>query len=168
MHFYMYVKGQKTGAVNGSVTQKGRENSCLCTWFELGVETPVDQNTGYAAGKRRHQPLKIRKEIDKASPLLYQMAVNNELASSVILKFWKVGTTKTGATGQETQYYTVTLTNAQIRGVKQYTPDHASEESARNQSTYEYEEVQFTYQKIEVVFTDGGISAVDDWEAPVT
>ena len=115
MHFYMTVAGTKTTNVEGSVTQKGREKSSLCTWFELGVETPVDDLTGYAAGKRRHQPVKIRKEIDKASPLLYNMAVNNELAKTVTLKFWKVGTAAIGATGAETQYYTVTLTNAQIR-----------------------------------------------------
>ena len=29
------------------------------------------------------------------------------------------------------------------------------------------EEVSFTYQKIEWTFEDGGITAEDDWEAPV-
>jgi type VI secretion system secreted protein Hcp len=30
----------------------------------------------------------------------------------------------------------------------------------------EYEEIAFTYQKIEWTWTDGGITAGDDWEAP--
>ena len=167
MHFYIYLKGQKTGAVKGSVTQKGREDSSLCHWYECGVQTPTDKMTGYAAGKRIHDPLKILKEIDKATPLIFQMACNNELLTSVVLKFWKVGTSKTGATGQETQYYTITLTNARINGVRQHTPEHASDAAGASRSTYEVEEVSFTYQKIEIAWTDGGITAMDDWEAPV-
>jgi type VI secretion system secreted protein Hcp len=31
----------------------------------------------------------------------------------------------------------------------------------------EYEEVAFTYQKIEWTWNDGGIMAMDDWEAPL-
>ncbi len=31
----------------------------------------------------------------------------------------------------------------------------------------EYEEVAFTYQKIEWTWMDGGITAMDDWESPV-
>jgi type VI secretion system secreted protein Hcp len=30
----------------------------------------------------------------------------------------------------------------------------------------EFEEISFTYQKIEWTWTDGGITADDDWEAP--
>ena len=30
----------------------------------------------------------------------------------------------------------------------------------------EYEEVSFTYQKIEWTWNDGGLMAGDDWEAP--
>jgi len=31
----------------------------------------------------------------------------------------------------------------------------------------EYEEITFTYQKIEWVWKDGNITAMDDWEAAV-
>ena len=31
----------------------------------------------------------------------------------------------------------------------------------------EYEEIAFTYQKIEWTWNDGGLTAMDDWEAPV-
>jgi type VI secretion system secreted protein Hcp len=164
---YMYLTGQKSGAIKGSVTQKGRENSSIFTYFDFGVQVPTDQMTGFAAGKRRHQPLTIRKEIDVASPLIFQMACNNEVVKTAVFKFWKVGTSKTGVTGQEQQYLTITLTNAHVTEYKGYTPESHAADAATRQSTWDYEEIQFTYQKIEYVWTDGGISAMDDWEAPV-
>ena len=29
----------------------------------------------------------------------------------------------------------------------------------------EYEEITFTYQRIEWIWTDGGVTAMDDWES---
>jgi type VI secretion system secreted protein Hcp len=167
MHFYVYLKGSKSGAIKGGVTQKGREDSSLAHWYECALETPTDKMTGYSAGKRIHAPLKILKEIDKATPLIYQMACNNEVLTSVILKFWKVGTGKIGTQGTETQHFTITLTNARINALRQHTPEHASDAAGASKSTYEVEEVSFTFQKIDMVWTDGGISASDDWESPV-
>lgn len=168
MHFYMYVKGQKSGQITGGVTQKGREGSSLCSWFELGVEVPFDVNSGLSSGKRAHQPVKIRKQIDQASPLLYNMAVTNELATSVILKFWKTGTPDVkGGSGSEVQYYTVELANATIHSVRQYTQDDHSTDARGQTSTWEYEEIQFSFQKITVTWTQGGKVATDDWESPV-
>jgi type VI secretion system secreted protein Hcp len=166
MNFYMYVKGQKSGPVKGSVTQKGREDSCLCYWYDMGVETPTDKMSGGAAGKRVHKLFKVRKEIDKATPIFFTMATTNELATSVIFKYWKVGTSKTGASGQEVQHYTITLTNARLAGLLQFTPEHQGSETTAMHSTHDVEELSFAYQKIEIVWTDGGISAMDDWETP--
>jgi type VI secretion system secreted protein Hcp len=167
MHFYLKMKGSKSGAVKGSVTQKGREDTSLCTWYQAGFETPTDDLTGQFSGKRRHKALRIRKEIDKASPIIYQMGVNNEILTEVTLLFWRVGHSKVGGTGQETQYYTIKLTNAAIQSVQQYTPDHAAGEQGQQRSTWEYEEIAFTYQAIDVTWMEGGITAHDDWEAPV-
>ncbi|MGH7298135.1 MAG: type VI secretion system tube protein TssD [Polyangiaceae bacterium] len=166
MMFYMYAKGTKTGDVKGSVTQKGRENSCLCSWYDMGVDTPTDKMSGFAAGKRIHRLFQVRKEIDAATPLFFQMATTNEVLKSVIFKYWRVGTGKIGTTGQETQHYTIELDNARIAALRQYTPEHQASETGNQHSTHDVEELGFVYQKITVTWTQGGITATDDWESP--
>ena len=42
----------------------------------------------------------------------------------------------------------------------------ANNRSAKLARLPEYEEVSFTYQKIEWIWTDGGLSTEDDWETP--
>lgn len=41
--------------------------------FSWGVSSPRDAASGQATGKRQYQPLIIRKQVDKASPLLFRL-----------------------------------------------------------------------------------------------
>jgi len=79
LNAYLTLKGQKQGNINGSVTQKGRENSILVHAFSQEVVSPRDPASGLATGKRQHKPLLIVKEIDKSSPLLWNALINNEI-----------------------------------------------------------------------------------------
>ena len=58
----------------------------------------------------------------------------------------------------------MTLTNASV-GSLEFKKGDARGGAGR---LGEYEEIGFTYQKIEWTITDGGITAQDDWESPVT
>ena len=165
MSRYLYVKGMKSGAIAGSVTQKGRENSSFVYTIDSKCAIPVDQHTGLSAGMRRHEPLTITKEIDQASPLFFNCCVTNETLSSVVVKFWKVGTIASGAQGAEEQYYTIELTNAHISEFRQFTPEHTGAEALSAKSTWDQEEIKFSFQKITLTWTKGGKTAVDDWEA---
>lgn len=51
--------------------------------FTFGVTSPRDQATGQASGKRQHKPITIIKEVDSASPLIWQAAANNETLKTV-------------------------------------------------------------------------------------
>jgi len=165
MSRYLYVKGAKSGAINGSVTQKGRENSSFVLSMDSKVAIPIDQMSGLSAGMRRHEPLTITKEIDQASPLLFNCCVTNENLTLVQIKFWKVGTMATGAQGSEEQYYTIELANAHVCEFRQFTPEHTGSESIAAKSTWDQEEIKFSFQKITLTWTKGGKTAVDDWEA---
>lgn len=157
LNAYLTVKGQKSGTINGSVTQKGRENSILVFAYEHEVKTPVDAKTGASTGKRQHGVFKVTKELDKSSPLLFSAWVSNDNLTDVTLKFW--APSKTGA---ETQHFTVKLTNARIVGIKSSLPNTKDTELMKLPIT---EEISFTYQKIEWTWTDGGITSMDDWSA---
>lgn len=159
MPIHMTLKGQNTGEIKGGCTQKGREGSIILFHFDHDVLSPRDIASGLPTGKRQHRPIRVTKEIDKSSPLLYGVLCNNENLTEVVFKFWKPS-----PTGAEVQYYTIKLTNANISARKTFFPNMLFPENTR---LPHLEEVEFTYQKIEWTFEDGGITAEDDWEAPV-
>ena len=65
----------------------------------------------------------------------------------------------------EQEIYTITLTNASISSVREYMVDNLT---AADANLPMLEEVTFTYQKIQWTWTDGGITASDDWSSPMT
>jgi type VI secretion system secreted protein Hcp len=155
---YLKLKGQKHGEVKGSVTQKGREGKIEVIAVSHEIVCPRDPASGQPTGKRMHKPFQITKQLDKATPLLYNILVNNENITEWELQFWQPS-----QTGAEKQHYTVKLTNANIASILFKSLNNKNPELTRYA---EYEEIAFTYQKIEWTWMDGGISASDDWETP--
>jgi type VI secretion system secreted protein Hcp len=160
LNSYLKLKGQKQGEIKGSVTQKGRENKIMVIAVSHEIMSPRDHASGLPTGKRMHKPFVITKELDKSSPLLYNALVNNENIPEWELQFWQPS-----STGAEKQHYTIKLTNANIASIAFRMANNKHPDLMKFS---EYEEIAFTYQKIEWSWTDGGIMAMDDWEAPVT
>jgi type VI secretion system secreted protein Hcp len=163
LNAYLKLKGQKTGQVNGSVTQKGRENKIMVIAVSHEIVSPRDPASGLPTGKRMHKPFVITKELDKSSPLLYSILVNNENITDWELQFWTPQIKATAGGGTEVQHYTIRLTNANIASIAFRMANNKHPDLMK---FAEYEEIAFTYQKIEWVWTDGGVTAMDDWEAP--
>jgi type VI secretion system secreted protein Hcp len=164
LNAYLKVKGQKQGEIKGSVTQKGRENSILVVAVDHSIISPRDPASGLPTGKRMHKPFKITKEVDKASVPLYSALISNENLPEWELKFWKPKTSSKAGTGVAVQYFTIKLTNANVASINLVKPNT---QDPNLRPFTDYEEVEFTYQKIEWIWTDGGITAMDDWEAPI-
>jgi len=165
LNAYLKMKGQKTGAIQGSVTQKGREGKIAVIAVSHEIVSPRDAASGLPTGKRMHKPFVITKELDKSSPLLYNILVNNENVPEWELQFWTPQLKATTGSGVEVQHYTVKLTNANIASIAFRMANNKHPDLMK---FAEYEEIAFTYQKIEWTWVDGGIMAVDDWEAPVS
>ncbi len=161
LNAYLTLKGQKQGAIKGSVTQKGREGKIMVIAVSHEIVSPRDAASGQATGKRQHKPFVITKELDKSSPILYNVLCTNENIIEFELQFWRPKATAAGS-GQEVQNYTVKLTNAKIADIQFTMLNNKNPELMRYA---EYEEVAFTYEKIEWIWVDGGITATDDWEA---
>jgi len=162
LNAYLILKGQKQGEIHGSVTQKGRENSILVHAFDNEILSPRDPASGLPTGKRQHLPVTIVKEVDQSSPKLWSALVNNETLITWELRFWTSGMPVAAA---EKQIYTVILTNASIASMHEFMKDN----QVPSQATLPLQEqISFTYQKIEWVWTDGAITAMDDWETPVS
>ena len=157
---FLTLAGQKQGAITGGVTIKGREGSILVHSFENEILSPRDPTSGLPTGEREHEPLVIVKEIDKSSPKLWSALVNNEVLTTWVLRFWAPA-----ASGMEKEIYTITLTNASIASMREYMVDNLT---AADANLPMLEEVTFTYQKIQWTWTDGAITAQDDWSSPAT
>jgi type VI secretion system secreted protein Hcp len=160
LNAYLNLKGQKQGQIKGSVTQKGREGKIMVIAVSHEIVSPRDAASGLPTGKRQHKPFVITKELDKSSPLLYNALVNNENITEFVLQFWSPKQGAATGAGVEFQHYTVKLTNANIADIRFIMLNNKNPELMRYA---EYEEIAFTYQKIEWTWTDGGITSQDDW-----
>jgi type VI secretion system secreted protein Hcp len=161
---YLTLTGAKQGVIKGGVTTKGHEGTIAVTAVSHEITTPIDQATGAAAGKRKHEPITITAALDQATPKLYQAAVTNEILTAAKIAFWRPSA---DAGGTEVQYFTIALTNALIVEVALDTQQSDDAAPAKGVENVEYEEIKLTYQKIEWTWTDGGITATDSWAALV-
>ncbi len=165
LNAYMTIKGQKQGQIIGSVTQKGREGTILIHSFSSEIVSPRDPQSGLPTGKRMHKPLYFMKEVDKSSPLLWNVLTTNESLTNVQIQFWTPANAAAGTgVGIEKQVYTVTLTNASIASMEQSMPSNVDPSTAKLALQ---EEITLTYQKIQWTWNDGGVTAGDDWETAV-
>jgi type VI secretion system secreted protein Hcp len=160
LNAYLKLSGKTQGEIKGSVTQAGREDSIMVIAYNHEVVSPRDAASGLPTGKRQHKPLTVTKEIDKSSPLLMNVLTNNEQITKWELRFWQPS-----PSGQEVQHYTIELENASIASIRS---EMLNNKYAENMNHKEREHVAFCYQKITWTWMDGGITASDDWEAPVT
>jgi type VI secretion system secreted protein Hcp len=122
--------------------KQGALSPITLTGYSHEIVSPRDPASGLPTGKRMHKPLTITKVMDKSTPLLLSALTTNENLTSVTLSLTQNGT----------QVATVKLTNANISS---YVAHGLTETWS------------FTYQKITWTWVDGGITAEDDWEAPV-
>lgn len=111
--FYLVIKGTKQGPIKGG--SHHHHDGIEVGSFSFGIETPLDQSTGQASGKRQHSPIVIVKQSGDASPQLLQACVTSEVLQSVSIQF-----VKTSQDGKESVYHTIELTNGTIVSVKQF------------------------------------------------
>lgn len=155
LNAYLHLSGQKSGAIQGSVSKKGQEGAILVFAVSHQIVSPRDAASGLASGKRQHHALVITKELDRSTPLLFNVLCTNENISSFRLRFYAPTTG-----GVEKQNFTIELTNANIASIDFRMPNNKHADLAK---LPEYEEVAFTYQQITWTWTEGGIMAMDSW-----
>ncbi len=158
LNAYLTVVGETQGQIEGSAVQAGREGTMEIYGWSHEVVSPRDAASGLPTGKRQHTPIVVTKPVDKSSPLLMKALVMNENLPEVTLRLYRPS-----RTGKEEQYFTITLTNATIAGIRQEQLNNKYPENMRHEVR---EHVSFTYQKITWTYEDGGVTAEDDWETP--
>ncbi len=155
---YMSLSGIKSGVIAGEVTLKGHEGEHSLLAYSHEIVVPRDPSTGLPTGRRQHQPFRVVKLLNRASPLLLNILANNETLTTVTIDVWSPSTT-----GTEVKVLTYTLTNASLVSVRPWRPNKSDGAAA---SYPPAEELAFTYRAITVTYPATGASAQDDWSTP--
>jgi type VI secretion system secreted protein Hcp len=159
MEAHLTLTGEKQGAIKGSCTKAGREDSIEVKQMDHDIHIPRDPQTGLGSGQRIHGPLTITKEFDRSSPLLYQALCTGEHMKDVTIKWYRID-----PAGKQQHYFTHLLTDAIIVAMKPYMPLTFLKE---NESYRHMEQVSFTYRKIKWTAEVDNTLAEDDWLTPV-
>ena len=176
MAFEAYLKWTGTSTTfkpepthGASTFRRGHEAQAPILRCSYSVSVPYDVTHGSPKAKRVHQPLVVLKEWGPSTPLHMKVCTGNELLSQVVFSFYQVAND-----GTDQLMYTVTLTNAHIINIRQFTGelgadgDASSGATAKNpgaHDTMELEEIHFTFEKIQQQHEIAKTIVIDDWLA---
>lgn len=155
MPFLITITGATQGIFKGESLLPGEANQSIGLGFSYEVNATLDPATGLPTGKRVHSPIKITKAVGVASPQIFAALVNNEAITEARFDFFK-----TGAAGVKNIVYSVRISTAHIVDVTQ----QLDPVSAPGQPLdgIEYENVSFTFGRIEISDPIGAESESDD------
>ncbi len=138
-HCRLYMKVQ---GISGSSFSAAHRNCCVVEGFTLWPRVPV--SAAFLSGASEHAQnqmnnlAKVKKQFDKASPLLAQKAANNGHIPQLTIHV----TTKYG--GQERTVITYQFKSVRLTGMAV---------SAAGDQPMPLEELEFRYQNVKVVYT---------------
>jgi type VI secretion system secreted protein Hcp len=157
--FHMTVNGEKLGAISeGASNVIGRENTIQCFALEQNIVKPYNQLTTEPTGVARHNPVKVTKEFDRASPMLYQALCEGDMLT-IKLEFYKT----VGA--NQVIYFTIEFTDALIVEMRPHVPPVENLEDAQSQ---DMEDISFVYRMVKWSHTLENTEAEIDWLNPAT
>jgi len=143
---YMTIQGAKQGMIKGGDEKTAATEQIRLTDVVRSEGTAGDAASGMSSGKRQHGTITIVKEVDKASPMLFQAMSTNEQLVHVTIVFAGGNGSGSGKAAQK-----IDLSDAVITDIRKVGNS---------------ERITLAYQKIEVTYVSGGKSATDDWESP--
>jgi type VI secretion system secreted protein Hcp len=110
--YYMSFKGSKQGSFHGGSTKSHHNGWTEVVAVDYGCAVPYDTSSGKTSGRRQHGPIIIKRELDTATPALFQLCAANEVLSSIIIDI-----VEAEGNGWERTTHSITLTNARIAAI---------------------------------------------------
>jgi len=150
---WISIKGATQGEFKSDINRKGHEGKIDAHNYHDSLSVPYDSSGGAIAGRRVHSPISFSKDLDKTTPLLANAAFTNENLSTVKFEFVRPVATLGGTVGEKV-FFTIELTNANIVAISR---------SISGESRVET--ILLIFEKIDITYVEGGVSASDDWSA---
>ena len=156
VHLFLKANGKD---IKGESTQQsmGRADSIECVSFSSGVTSAREAASNLATGRRQHEPIIIRKRIDKSSPLLAKALVQNEVVEGTF-KFYRPNPTGDGTTEQ---FFTVAIKGGRVFSQKLLISNTLDPALATEPP---HEDVGFVFHTITWTYSNGGIEHEDSWQ----
>lgn len=136
---YMNVVGNQ-GSIEGDAKSPHGRAWIPVQQYNFSLEAPRDAATGHASGKREHEPIRVIKDMDAASPKLLQAATTGGHIKQVTFQVYRVG-----AGGREELYETIRLVNPIISGVHASGGGAGKSSAPQEELSFAYEEIQYNY-----------------------
>jgi len=160
MPIHMTIEGANQGAIDGPSQMTGREGSFLIQALDHQVRMPRSTQTGLSTGKRIHEPLRVTKFLDVATPKLY-LALTTGEHMTVTLKWYRPH--PMGGAAEE-HYFTTVIEEAMLVSIQDGIPNVLDD---RNTNFEHMETLAFSYRRITWTYEPDGVENSDDWHAPV-
>ncbi len=154
MPIYCDVNGKQQGRIEGGSTREGHEGKIDVEAFEHNISMPFDESKGIHLARRVHYPVKITKQVDKATPKLYKAMTSHEVLNVEFV--WHRQEESTG--GIEEHYFTTILEEATVTSITTIMPNQVYSE---NKMVPHMEEVSFAYKGIRWNYLPESIEAMD-------
>jgi type VI secretion system secreted protein Hcp len=143
----------------GSCEKEGREDTSDVFEIEHHVHAPFRSEDGMPAGVRVHGPLRVVKQIDKATPGFHKALCTAQNLKQVVLSFYRIDP----ASRSEQEYFKITLKKARIVDIQPYMPMSFV---PANESYRHMEQVSFVYEEIEWNWLPDSVIEQDSWRRP--
>lgn len=127
-----------------------------------GVKSPRDAASGLATGRRQHLPMILTIEIGRLTPLFLEMVFKNDTIEKMEIKTYspRQNSTAASAAGKPIHIHSTILTHATVCEVRTVMRNIKNPDNNKYEM---YQDVSFTYQKIESIYKEGNITGQDDW-----
>lgn len=156
---YVQITGASQGNFSGDSANGGR---VVVLHLDLSGTAPTDSTSGQPAGKRRWNPVRFTKALDKTSAQFFRALATGEHLSSVTFTVYGARNADGTSPGSAaTALYTVKLGDAYITADEIVAPSDKDPATGAGYAEA-VENVTLTFQRITVIYT-GGASASDTW-----
>jgi len=140
----------------GSSEKEGREDTSDVYEIDHDIMASFNPMTGQREGDAIHGPVKVVKQLDRASPLLCMALCKGTKLKEVTIDFYRIDLD----TRQEVKYYRITLKNVRISNIRPYVPNTLV---MANERLHHMEQVCFVYEEIEWEWVPDGVVASYRW-----
>ena len=156
VHLFLKVNGKAIKGVS-TETSLNRAGSIGCFHYEQGGAAPFDPSWGEASGQVQYKPIKIRKKIDFASPLLWLALTKNQEIEGAF-RFYRP---HAFGNGSAEHFFTVKIGKGYVAGIRQsvgntFTPGDSNEPPL--------EEISLVFSEIVWTFEPIGIECEHTWD----
>mgnify|MGYP001171008926 FL=1 len=147
----------KISDIPGSSTDKDHKDWCDVRGFEHEMKYPFDMRENKGRGEPVHTEFQVLKEIDKASPKLYEALAKKKKVKEIEVEFWR----DNPKDGGSEKYFSIKLKDCRVVYAKPFMP------RGDNENFSHMETVGFGYRVVEWTWISGGqVPTTFDFSSP--